>query len=68
MISLGALVQAVVYLIVAGLIVWLLYWLLGEVNPPEPFRKIGRVLLAVVSVLVVISILMGLIGKPIVTW
>jgi hypothetical protein len=49
-----------VYLIVAGLIFWLLWWLIGYVGLPEPFNKVAHVVLAVAAVLVVIGILLSL--------
>lgn len=66
MITLSALVSLIVYLLVAGIVLWLLYWLVGVVNPPEPFKKVATVVLAIVAVLVVISILLGAIGHPVV--
>lgn len=68
MIGIGTLVTAVVYLIVAGLIFWLLHWLIGYVGLPEPFHKIARIVLAVAAVLVVISVLLSLVGFPLVVW
>jgi glucan phosphoethanolaminetransferase (alkaline phosphatase superfamily) len=62
MISLSAAVTLIIYLIVAGLIFWLLWWLLNYVAPPEPFRKIGNVILAILAVLVVISILLSFVN------
>ena len=61
MISLNVFMQTVIYLLVLGLIVWLLYWLIGVVNPPEPFRKVATVVLAILSVLAVVTVLMGLV-------
>ncbi len=66
MISLASLVSVVIYLIVAGLIFWLLIWLIGYCGIPEPFNKIARIILAVVAVLVIISILLSLAGHPLV--
>lgn len=66
MISLQSLVSAVVYLIIGGLIVWLLLWLIDYLKLPEPFGKVARVVIVVVSVLIVISVLLGLAGHPIV--
>ena len=63
MISLSAAVYTVVYLIVAGLIFWVLWWLLNYLNPPEPFKKVGTVVLAVLGALVVIGILLSLVGN-----
>lgn len=62
MISITAAVSVFIYLLVAGLIFWLMYWLLGVVAPPEPFHKIATVVLAVLAVLVVIGILLSLVG------
>jgi len=60
--SLQGLVTVVVYLIVAGLIMWLLWWLVDYVGLPEPFNKVARVILAILAVLVVIGILLSLVG------
>ena len=68
MIGINTLIQAVVYLICGGLIVWLLHWLIGQCGIPEPFNKVARIILAVFAVLVVISVLLGLMGHPVVRW
>lgn len=65
MISLTALITVVVYIIIAGVIFGLLWWLIGYCGLPEPFDKAARVILAVVAVLVVIGILLSLVnGVP----
>ncbi len=66
MISLSGAVMLIVYLIVAGLIFFLLDWLIRYVGVPEPFAKIARVILAILAVLVVIGILLSLVnGVPV---
>jgi hypothetical protein len=65
-ITLQGLVMVVVYLIVAGLVFWLLWWLVGYVGLPEPFRKVANVVLAVAAVLVIIGILLSLTGRPLI--
>jgi hypothetical protein len=62
MISASGAVGVVIYLIVAGLIFYLLWWLIGYVGLPEPFNKVANVVLAVLAVLVVIGILLSLTG------
>jgi hypothetical protein len=62
MISLSAVVNFVLYVVVAGLIFWLLDWLIRYVGVPEPFAKVARIVLAVAAVFVLIYALMGLIG------
>jgi len=66
MISLSAAINVVILLIVAGLIFWLLWWLVNYVAPPEPFRKIANVVLAIIAVLVICGILLSLVsGTPV---
>lgn len=67
MFSLSTIVTIIVYIVVAGLVFWLLWWLVNYINPPEPFKKIANVVLAVAAVLVAIGILMSFIGHPLVT-
>lgn len=67
MISLNALVSFVIYLIVAGLIFWLLNWLIDYCGVLEPFRKIAKVVIAVVAVLIVIGALLSVVGHPIIS-
>ena len=64
MVSLSALISVVVYLVVAGLVFWQLWWLINYIAPPEPFRKIANVVLAVAGILVACSILLSLVGGP----
>ena len=54
--------QFVIYLIVTGLIVWLLLWLISYVNLVEPFNKIARVVVVGVGVIILIYALMSLAG------
>lgn len=63
-ISTDGLVNALVWLVVAGIIVWLLWWALGVINPPEPFKKVATVIIVLATVIVLINILLTLVGKP----
>lgn len=66
MVSLGSLVSVVLYLIVGGLIVWLLLWLISYCGLPQPFDKIARIVVVVFAVLIIISVLLSLTGNPII--
>ena len=67
MISLSGAVTILVYLIVAGLVFGLLWWLLNYCALPEPFNKIAHVVLAVLAVFVIIGILLSLVmEKPLI--
>lgn len=61
-------VQSVIYLIVAGLIFGLLWWLISYAGLPAPFDKVARVVLAILAVLLIINVLLTLVGHPIIKW
>ena len=62
MISLSGAVTVIVYLLIAGAVFWLLNFLIDTVAPPEPFRKVAKVIVLVLAVLVVIGVLLSLVG------
>lgn len=68
MISASALLMLLVYIIVAGLVFYLLYWLIAQVGLPEPFDKVARVILALVAVIFLIGVLMSFAGHPLIAW
>jgi hypothetical protein len=66
MFSIEGLVYAVVYLLVLGLICWLLIFLVDYVNPPEPFKKVAKAAIVIIAVLIIIFLLLGFVsGRPI---
>ena len=58
--GMDGLVSLMVTLIVAGLIFWLLLWLIGFAGLPEPFAKVAKIILAVVAVIFIINLLLGM--------
>lgn len=60
----AALVYLVIYMIVTGLILWLLIYLIDAIPLPEPFNKVARVIILVVGVLIVILLLLQFVGGP----
>jgi len=64
MISLSEAVRVILYLVIGGVIFWLLYWLVNseKTAPPEPFKKVANVILAVLAVMVIIGVLLSFIG------
>lgn len=65
----STLIQTVLYLLVIGVICFLLDWLIRYVGVPEPFQKVARAIIAVFAVLLVISLLLSLVGQPaIIRW
>lgn len=64
--NVSVLLQLVIYLLIVGGVFWLLWWLIGYVNPPEPINKVLRIIIAVIAVLFLANLLLGMIGAPIV--
>jgi hypothetical protein len=64
--SVGGLVEVVVYLLVVGGIFWLLLWLIGYIGIPEPFSKVAKIIIMVVGVLILINVLLSFVGHPLV--
>jgi Glycosyl hydrolases family 25 len=46
--------QLVVYLIVVGIIIWLLHYLVNAIPLDEPFRRVANIVIVVIGVLIVI--------------
>jgi uncharacterized membrane protein YwzB len=56
------LIQILIYLVVWGLILYVLWWGLGKIGLPEPFNKIAVVVLVLISVIVLVNLLLGFTG------
>lgn len=61
------LIQLLIYVVVLGLIVAVVWWGWGKVGPmiPQPFNMVIVVLGVLIICVLVINILLGLIGQPI---
>ena len=68
MISGQQVVDCMLWVIIAGVIYWLLLWLLGVCGLPEPFNKVAKVLLAVVVVVILINAMLMLVNHPFISW
>lgn len=66
-ISMGGLIPLLIELVVVGLVVYLLWWLIGYIGLPAPFDKVARVIVAVVAVIWLINLLMSLSGGGFIT-
>ena len=53
------LLSLLVTVIIAGLIAYLLFWLLGQIALPAPFDKVAIVLLSLAAVVFLIGLLTG---------
>ena len=57
-----ALINLIVWLLITGILVALVYWVLDAIPIPEPINRIVKVVLVVLVCLVVILMLLNLIG------
>jgi len=62
------LINALVILVIWGVILWVLWWGLHKIAPPEPWLKVGTVILVLITVVVLINILLGLAGHGFIKW
>ena len=69
MIGIDTAVSLVVYLIIAGIVFGLLFWLINycasQFPGMEPFAGIARVILVILGVLVLIGVLLSFAGHPV---
>jgi cytochrome c biogenesis protein CcdA len=56
------LLHLVIYLLIVGVIFWLLNYIIETVPMFEPFRSVARIVLIVVGCIILIYILLGLLG------
>ena len=61
--SLGSLVELVIYLLIVGGVLWLLLWLVAYIGVPEPFSKVAKIVIMIVGVLILINVLLGFAGS-----
>lgn len=60
-VSIGGLIQLIVYVIIIGLLLWLANYVINSFLP-EPFRKVAWAIVMVIAVIFVIYILLGVAG------
>lgn len=60
--SIEGLIGLLLYLVVVGLIFWLIWWFLGYVGLPAPFDRVARVIIGLVAFLILLYLLLGLLG------
>lgn len=68
MVSGEQLLNALLYVVIWGAIMWVLWWGLEKIAPQEPWKKVGNVALVLITVVVLVNILLGLVGRPIIQW
>jgi hypothetical protein len=62
MLSIAALINLLIYLVVLGIIVALVFWVVDAIPIPQPFNRIIKIVATVLVVLIVILLLLNLAG------
>jgi hypothetical protein len=57
-------ITALVYLIIIGFILGLLYWLVDWLGTPQPINKVLKAVILLVGVLMLVNFLLQLAGQP----
>lgn len=57
-----ALISFVIYVLIVGLVLWLLDYVASMLPLPPPFHQVIRVVIAVIGVIILIYLLLGLVG------
>lgn len=58
----GMLVTLVIYIIILGLVLWLLQYVVNSLPMFAPFRQIANVIIMVIGVIALIVLLLSLVG------
>ncbi len=65
----GTLWQALVWIIVAALLFFILnYFLIDYIKIAEPFQKVAKVVIALIVVVLLVNGLLMLVGHPLIVW
>ena len=58
----ASLIVLVVYILILGLILWLLHYIVNALPMFEPFRQIANIIITVIGVIALIFILLSIVG------
>lgn len=56
--NVDSLVHALIYVVIIGLIFFVVWWFIGYVGIPEPFNKVVRVIIGLVALIVLVTFLL----------
>ena len=58
----GTLLSLIVYLLVLGVLLWLVFYVLAQFPPPEPIARIVKVVITIIAVLIALALALQLLG------
>lgn len=56
------LINVLLWLVIAGVIFFVINWFIGYVGIPEPFNKVIKVVVGLIALIIVINALLSLVG------
>jgi len=59
------LINLLVTVLVLGLVFSIVYWVIGQINLPAPFRSVAIAVLGIIMVVVLLGLLFGGVGLPV---
>lgn len=62
------LVNAIVWIVIAAVVFWLLNYLIDYVKIAEPFNKVAKVILMVAAIVILINALLSIMDKGFIKW
>ena len=60
--TVGSLFTFVIVLLAVGLLVWLAFYVVQQLAPPDPIGRIVRVVVVVIAVLIIVALLLNFAG------
>ena len=63
-ITTSPLLNALLFLLVCGVLIWLFVWLINASPLPPPFKQILVWVLYLIGVIILADFLLGLVGRP----
>ena len=58
----GALVTLIIYLLVLGILIWLVYYVVDAIPLPDPINRIVKLAIVVICALIVVVLLLNFLG------
>jgi len=55
-------IQALIYIIVLIVLLWLAHWAITNLGVPEPLGRFARVAIVVVGIIAILMIILGVLG------
>lgn len=63
-----SMVEALFWVLAAGVIFWLLSWLVDFIGLPEPMNKLAKIIVAIIAVVFCLNALFIIIRRPFISW